>query len=565
MKATNAEKQKTLSGKGTPVVAPLTASPLPTSSPVAASRSAFLPQKSARKVASSLTSFATMGGMFAVAVALSACAIGPDYSRPTVVVPAAFKEAPAGWKVAQPADHQPRGAWWEVFNDPVLNGLIDRANRSNQSIAAYQAAYRQAGALVAEAHSSYFPTLTGSGSVTRSGSGSRASAAGGSAVANSYSTSLDASWEPDLWGSVSRNVASERASQQSAEADLANARLSVQGTLAEDYFQLRSLDSAQALYDRTVASYQQSLQLTQNRYAAGVAGRADVIQAQTSLQSAQASATDNQVSRAQYEHAIAVLVGEPASTFALAPAPLDAVPPTIPLSLPSALLERRPDVAAAERSAAAANEQIGVAQAAYFPTLTLSASGGFTAADFANWLTAPARAWSLGPQLAATIFDGGLRHARVEAARATYDQSAATYRAAVLTAFQDVEDNLSTLRILASEDVIQRQALASAQQSLAIVTNEYKAGTTTYLDVLTAQATAFTAERSLVDIQGRRMVAAAGLIKALGGDWNGLADSKQAPQTQNLASGRAAGVSPNPGAVSAPDPVPGSGEKSLPG
>jgi len=498
----------------------------------------------------------------AVAAALSACSIGPDYSRPTVAVPAAFKEAPAGWKVAQPADHQPRGAWWEVFNDPVLNGLIDRANRSNQSIAAYQAAYRQAGALVAEAHSSYFPTLTGSGSATRSGSGSRTSnVGGGSSVANSYSTSLDASWEPDLWGSVSRTVASERASQQSAEADLANARLSVQGTLAEDYFQLRSLDSAQALYDRTVASYQQSLQLTQNRYVSGVAGRADVIQAQTSLQSAQASATDNQVSRAQYEHAIAVLVGEPASTFALAPAPLDAVPPTIPLSLPSALLERRPDVAAAERSAAAANEQIGVAQAAYFPTLTLSASGGFTAADFANWLTAPARVWSLGPQLAATIFDGGLRHAKVEAARATYDQSAATYRAAVLTAFQDVEDNLSTLRILASEEVIQRQAVASAEQSLAIVTNEYKAGTTTYLDVLTAQATAFTAERSLVDIQGRRMVAAAGLIKALGGDWDGLDGGKQAPHTQNLASDRAAAAS----AASAPDPVPGSAGKSLPG
>ena len=483
-------------------------------------------------------SWGALGLGTALLASLAACTIGPDYSRPPTTVPAAFKEAPAGWKVAQPADHQPRGAWWKIFNDPVLDGLIERANSANQSIASYQAAYRQAGALVAEAHSSYFPTLSASGSATRSGSGSRTSGVnvgGGSNVANSYSTSLDASWEPDLWGSVSRTVASERASQQSAEADLANARLSVQGTLAEDYFQLRSLDSAQDLYDRTVASYQRSLQLTQNRYAVGVAGRADVIQAQTSLQSAQASATDNQVNRATYEHAIAVLVGEPASTFSLPPAPLDAAPPTIPLTLPSALLERRPDVASAERSAASANEQIGVAQAAYFPTLTLSGSGGFTAADFANWLTAPARVWSLGPQLAATIFDGGLRHARVEAARAAYDQAAATYRAAVLTAFQDVEDNLSTLRILASEEVIQRQAVASAEQALAIVTNEYKAGTTTFLDVLTSQATAFTAERSLVDIQGRRMVAAAGLIKALGGDWGGLgttvADAQ--PQKQN--------------------------------
>lgn len=542
MKATNVKKCPTLSGKGVALVASLS----PTSS---------------------LNWCARASVAFAVVATLSACTIGPDYSRPPVAVPAAFKEAPAGWKVAQPADHDPRGAWWKIFNDPVLDALIERANRSNQSIAEYQAAYRQAGALVAEAHSSYFPTLTGSGSATRSGSGSRTSTAGGgSSVANSYSTSLDASWEPDLWGSVSRTVASERASQQSAEANLANARLSVQGTLAEDYFQLRSLDSAQALYDRTVASYQRSLELTQNRYASGVAGRADVIQAQTSLQSAQASATDNQVNRAQYEHAIAVLVGEPASTFALAPAPLDAVPPTIPLSLPSALLERRPDVAAAERSAAAANEQIGVAQAAYFPTLTLSGSGGFTAADFANWLTAPARFWSLGPQLAGTIFDGGLRHAKVEAARAAYDQSAATYRAAVLTAFQDVEDNLSTLRILASEDVIQRQAVASAEQSLAIVTNEYKAGTTTYLDVLTAQATAFTAERSLVDIQGRRMVAAAGLIKALGGDWGGIGskDTPQTPETQNLASDRAAQAN-SASAVSAPGPVQGSGGKSLPG
>lgn len=486
---------------------------------------------------------------------LAGCQIGPDYKRPDMAMPASFKEAPAGWKVAQPADRQARGAWWEVFNDPVLNGLIEKADRSNQSIATYQAAYRQASALVAEARAGYFPTVSASGSATRSGAGARSgsSTTGSSSVGNSYSTSLDASWEPDLWGSISRDVASQRASAQSAEANLANARLSVQGTLAEDYFQLRSLDSAQALYDRTVVAYQQSLTLAQNRYNSGVDARADVVQAQTTLQSAQAAATDNQVSRAQYEHAIAVLVGEPASTFSLPPAPLDATPPTIPLSLPAALLERRPDVAAAERTAAAANEQIGVAQAAFFPTLTLSASGGFTSADFANWLTAPARVWSLGPALAATLFDGGLRHAKVEAAKATYDEEAAAYRAAVLTAFQDVEDNLASLRILAQEETIEQQAVVSAQQALNIVTNEYKAGTTTYLDVLTAQATAFSTQRSLVDIQGRRMVAAAGLIKALGGGWEGLSGSA----ASTAVSSRSAGSTPAspPSAIAASTPA----------
>ncbi|MGI4983251.1 MAG: efflux transporter outer membrane subunit, partial [Janthinobacterium lividum] len=352
-------------------------------------------------------------------IGLTGCTIGPDYSRPALAVPTAYKEAPAGWKVAQPADRADRGDWWEIFGDPVLDALIEKANRLNQSIAAYQAAYRQAGALVAQARAGYFPTLGASASTTRAGSG-----VSNGNTSHSYATSLNASWEPDLWGSIGREVAAERDSRQSAEADLANARLSVQGTLAQDYFQLRSLDAAQALYDRTVVAYQQSLVMTQNRYTAGVAGRADVLQAQTQLQSAQASATDNQISRAQYEHAIAVLVGEPASTFSIAAAPLDAHPPGIPLSLPGVLLERRPDVAAAERGAAAANEQIGIAQAAFFPTLNLSASGGFDSASLATWLTAPARFWSLGPSLAATLFDGGLRHARVDAARAAYDQQA---------------------------------------------------------------------------------------------------------------------------------------------
>jgi len=276
----------------------------------------------------------------------------------------------------------------------------------------------------------------------------------------------------------------------------------------------------QKLLDDTVASYQRSLQLTQNQYAQGVAARSDVIQAQTQLQSAQAAAIDNGVARAQNEHAIAVLVGEPASTFSLPPAPLDAVPPGVPAQLPSALLERRPDIASAERKAAAANEQIGIAIAAFFPTLTLSASGGFESSVFSQLLQMPSRFWTLGPSLAGTIFDAGLRKAQTEAARAAYDQQVATYRQTVLAAFQDVEDNLASQRILGQEIVVQQQAVDSAQHALAIVTNEYKAGTTDFQNVLSAQATAFTAQQKLVSIGGQRMVSSVGLVKALGGGWD---------------------------------------------
>lgn len=462
--------------------------------------------------------------LVAVLALLGACTLGPDYERPSVAVPATYKEAAPGWKVAQPADREDRGDWWTLFDDATLSQLIEQANRSNQNVASYEAAYRQSLALVREARSSYFPTLTGGASVTRSGSGGSGSSTSSSTrgVSNSYSTSLEASWEPDLWGSVRRSVESQRETAAASAANLANIRLSVQATLAQDYFQLRALDATQVLYDDTVKAYEQSLQMTQARYDAGVSGRADVIQAQTQLQSARATAIDNAISRAQYEHAIAVLVGEPASTFSIAAAPLDATPPEIPAQFPSSLLERRPDIAAAERSAAAANAQIGVTMAAFFPSLTLSASGGFSSTSFADWLTAPARVWSLGPQLAATLFDGGLRSAQVAAARAGYDQSVATYRQTVLSAFQDVEDNLTTLRVLADEIVVQQQAVASAQQALAIVENTYRAGTGIYLDVLTSQATLLTARRSLADIAARRMVAAVGLVKAMGGGWSGL-------------------------------------------
>lgn len=464
---------------------------------------------------------------------LTACAVGPDYSRPTVAVPATFKEAAPGWKVAEPSDQRDRGDWWLVFNDDTLNGLEAKVNVSNQTIAGFEAAYRQAHALVAEARAAFFPTLGISASATRSGSGrssfvSSSGTVNSTGVSNNYALQGDASWELDVWGKVRREYASEKAGQQAAVADIANARLSAQATLAQDYFQLRALDATQKLLDDTVAADQKSLDLTKNRYSQGVAARSDVLQAQTQLQSAQSSAVNNGIARAQFEHAIAVLVGEPASSFSIAVAPLTAEPPAVPVQLPTTLLERRPDVAAAERRAAAANEQIGVAVAAYFPTISLSATGGFQSSFFGDLLTAPSRFWTLGPQLAETIFDAGLRGAQTDAARATYDQQVANYRQTVLTAFQDVEDNLVSLRVLEQQIVIQQQAVESARQALDIVTNQYKAGTTTYLEVIISQTAAYNAEQTLANIAGQRMVSAVGLIKALGGGWD-VAQMNQDP------------------------------------
>jgi NodT family efflux transporter outer membrane factor (OMF) lipoprotein len=462
------------------------------------------------------------------AMALAGCAVGPDYHRPSAPSAASYKETPAGWKVAQPADQTDRGNWWSVYDDARLSALMDQLDKSNQTIAQYAAAYRQARALVAEARAAYFPTLSLSASASRSGQrfSSRGNSLGSagvgtsSGIGNAFSVALDASWEPDLWGKVSRTVAAQKAGQEGAAADFANARLSAQATLAQTYFQLRALDAMQKLLDDTVSAYAQALKLTQNQYAQGVVARSDVIQAQTQLQSAQAAAIDNGVARAQDEHAIAVLVGQTASTFSIPSIPLDAEPPSVPVGVPSELLERRPDIAAAERRTAAANEQIGVAIAAYFPSLTLSAQGGYQNSVLSNLFTLPSRFWSVGPTLAATLFDAGLRHAQTEAARAAYDQQAAVYRQTVLGAFQEVEDDLASQRILAQEVVVQRQAVDSAKQALAIVTNEYKAGTVAYVNVLTAQTTAFSAEQKLANLAGQRMVSSVGLVKALGGGWN---------------------------------------------
>lgn len=478
----------------------------------------------------------------AVAVLVAGCAVGPDYHRPEVSVPASYKEAPEGWKVAQPDDRSDRGPWWGIYQDPQLDDLMSKLNTANQTVAQFAAAYRQARALVAEARAAYFPTVGVSAGGTRSGSpgGTVQGFKTGRTNSTSYNAGLDASWELDLWGKVSRSVSSQKAGEQAAAADLANARLSAQGTLAQTYFQLRETDAAQKLLDDTVASFQRSLTLTQNQYAQGVAARADVIQAQTQLQSAQATAIDNGVARAQDEHAIAVLVGEPASTFSIPPIPLEAEPPDVPLELPTALLERRPDIASAERKTAAANEQIGVAIAAYFPSLTLSAQGGLQSSVFSQLLQLPSRFWSVGPSLAATLFDAGLRRAQTEAARAAYDQQVATYRQTVLTAFQEVEDNLASQRILAREIVVQREAVASAKQALAIVTNQYKAGTVGYVSVLTAQTTAFSAEQKLATLAGQRMVSSVGLVKALGGGWSVAAGAADTASVTGAAAGTTA-------------------------
>jgi NodT family efflux transporter outer membrane factor (OMF) lipoprotein len=491
---------------------------------------------------------AAAAAALALSLTLGGCAVGPNYKRPDAPVPASYKEAPEGWKVAQPSDRADRGPWWAIYNDERLDALMDKCNAANQNIAEFAAAYRQARALVSEARAAYFPTISLGADASRSGSllssptGSGSLSNGSSSmsrVRNSFSTTLEASWEPDLWGKVSRTVGAQEASQLGAAADLANARLSAQATLAQTYFTLRELDSQQKLLDDTVTAYADALKLTQNQYAQGVAARSDVIQAQTQLQSAQAAAIDNGVARAQNEHAIAVLVGEPASTFSIPPIPLTAEPPSVPVEVPSALLERRPDIASAERKAAAANEQIGIAISAYFPTLTLSAQGGYDSSVLSQLFTLPSRFWTVGPSLAETLFDAGLRRAQTQAARAAYDEQVATYRQTVLAAFQDVEDNLASQRILAQEIVVQRQAVDSAQQALTIVTNEYKAGTVAYVTVLTAQATALAAEQKLATLAGERMVSSVGLVKALGGGWD---VTQMAHETGDVAAPAAASV-----------------------
>lgn len=470
-------------------------------------------------------------GMIVMSV-LSGCAIGPDYKRPEVKIPAKFKQAPKGWKVAHPSDNFNRGQWWKVFNDPDLNNLENKVDISNQNVATAAAQYEQARALVDEAQASFFPTLTGTASATRakqasagvsSATAATTSASLGSSksgVSTTHSLLLNASWEPDIWGTVRRTVEASKAGAQSSEALLASARLSAQASLAQYYFELRGLDKNQQLLDNNVQNDKHILQLVKNQYASGTAARSDVLSGQSQFESAKSLAINNGVNRAIYEHAIAVLIGEPAPVFSIKPKVVKAQVPHIPVTVPSELLERRPDIASSERLMAQANAQIGVAIGAFFPSLTLAGSMSFQHSGLENWISYPLMNWAVGPQIAETILDGGLRSAQVAAARANYKATVATYRETVLAAFQNVEDNLSSLKILQDQQAVADQAAVDAREALKLTVNQYKSGTVSYNSVLTAQVAANNAEITAANVKYQRMTYAVGLISALGGGWN---------------------------------------------
>jgi len=469
----------------------------------------------------------------AVAVLLGACSVGPDYVRPAVETPAAYKEA-GNWKPAQPRDDVDRGKWWEVFNDPLLNQMQEQVDISNQNLAKAEAQFRQALALVQSARAGYYPSVTGGISNTRSRSSATTIATPSVApvsrgVATSHNLPFQASWAPDVWGSVRRTVESNEAGAQASAGDLAAARLSAQAALAQSYFQLRALDSEKLLLEDTVAAYGKSLKLVQNQYAAGVVAKADVVQAQTQIKTAQAQSIDIDAQRALLEHAIASLMGKPPSDVSIPRQALQASVPLAPAELPSELLERRPDIAAAERRMAQANAQIGVATAAYYPALTLSASTGYQSATMTDWFTAPSRYWSFGPAIALSLFDGGLRQAQTAQAIANYDASVAAYRQTVLAGFQQVEDSLATLRILEQEAEVQGEAVALAQEALTLALNQYKAGTVNYLNVVVIQAAALANQRTAVDILSRRVSASVQLVTALGGGWEPSAEELAGP------------------------------------
>jgi NodT family efflux transporter outer membrane factor (OMF) lipoprotein len=468
-------------------------------------------------------------GATALCSLIAGCTVGPNYKRPTTPAPPAFKETapppaiPNGsWKQAQPNDQALRGKWWEIYNDPQLNALEEKVAISNQSLRAATEQYFAARAAIQVYRANYFPTLGAGPSISRESlSENRPTAVPGSkSQYNDFALTGQASWEPDLWGQVRREVEGARASAQASAADLANVELSVRSELAQDYFELRGLDLQKQLLDSTVASYADYLKLTQTRFKGGVATDSDVAQAQTQLESTRAQDIDVGVARAQYEHAIATLIGEPASTFSLSDAPLNLSLPQIPAGVPSELLERRPDIAGVERRADAANAQIGVAIAAYYPNITLLGSGGFESRNPGTWIQGPSALWSLGASAAEVLFDAGRRHAVTEEARDNYEVTVANYRQNVLSAFQEVEDNLAALRILDQESVTQAGAVAAAERSLQISTRRYKEGLVTYLDVLTAQTIQLTNQRTQADITTRQFAASVQLIKALGGGWN---------------------------------------------
>lgn len=463
-------------------------------------------------------------------VELEGCTVGPKYVKPSVPTTPAYKEGvPASyqgseqWKPATPGDQASRGNWWEIFGDQELNKLEEQVATSNQDLKVFEARFREARAAIRFSRAAQFPTISTSPSasfVKSSDFSPNFPTKVPEAQTGSFVLPFDLSYEVDLWGRVRRSVAAAREEAQASAADYETAKLSLEAELAMDYFELRSADAQKKLLNDTVKAYTDNVQLTEIRFKGGVAPRADVAQAQTQLDTTRVQDTDVTVQRAQFEHAIAILIGKPPAEFSLPEASINGEPPAIPIGLPSDLLQRRPDIAAAERRVAEANQQIGIARAAYFPTMTLDGTAGFSGSRASNWFTWPSAFWAVGPGLAQTLFDAGRRRAVSESARANYDAAVATYRQTSLTAFQEVEDNVAALRILENEAQQQEQAVASAKDSLQLFTNRYRGGVDTYLQVITAQTTELANERNAIDIQRRRMDASVLLIKALGGGWN---------------------------------------------
>ena len=448
---------------------------------------------------------------FALAgVLLSGCMLGPDYQRPETALPIEFRHTP-GWKIAQPADLTSSVAWWSLYQDAALTDLLKQLDLSNQNLRAAEAAWREARALVGGTRSALYPKASGQVGTTRSGNDA--------GVGKSNELALGLSWQLDIWGQVRRQVESSEANAQASAAEVAGVRLSQQSELVQNYLQLRVIDEQMRLLDATVVAYQRSLRTTENRYKAGLVTRADVSQALTQLKNTQAQRLDLDWQRARYEHALALLVGS--TPNALQVTRVDSLPalPVLPIDVPSSLLERRPDIAAAERRVMASNAEIGVAASAYFPDLTLSASGGYRGSNLADWISMPNRFWSIGPQFAMTLFDAGLRRSKVEQAEARYDQQVARYRQTTLQAIGEVEDALVQLNVLEQEIVVQREALTASQDALKLTENQYAAGMVDFLAVSSAQTTALNSERTLLNLLGTQLTASVQLISALGGGW----------------------------------------------
>jgi NodT family efflux transporter outer membrane factor (OMF) lipoprotein len=455
-------------------------------------------------------------------LSIAGCAVGPKYNRPAVEVPPAYKEV-GDWKPAQPNEQNLGGAWWQIFQDQQLNALEDQINVSNQNLKAAEAQYTQARAVLRYYRADYYPSINAGAAATRnriSNNRPPGHLSSNGATYNDYQIPVQLSYELDVWGRVRKTVESQRGQAQASAADLATVNLSLHAQLALFYFQARSLDAQEQLLNSTVAQYEQAFQLTDTRFKGGLASEVEVQQASTQLETTRAQAIDVGVLRAQFEHGIATLIGKPASSFHLSPLPLTSPPPSIPLELPSELLERRPDIAAAERRMAAANAQIGVAKAAYYPNISLGATGGFESGVITTLLSGPSILWSAGASAIAPIFDAGRRRASTDQAIAAYDQTVANYRETVLAGFQQVEDNLAALRILEKEADTQQRAVLASQKYLELALTRYRGGITSYLEVTTAQSAALTDEVTAVNILGRRMTSAVLLIQALGGGWD---------------------------------------------